>query len=61
MAYTRFWEMASNLLTGFACRQKTGFFAGATEIEAQLLDGTVAGSHDGVGGLPAASWSAIHR
>src|ERR1700756_4229510 len=37
----RSWEMASNVLTGFAHRQKSGFFAGATEIEAQLLEGTV--------------------
>src|SRR5246127_2880392 len=37
----RSWEMASNVLTGFAPRQKSGFFAGATEIEAQLLEGTV--------------------
>jgi hypothetical protein len=33
--------MASNVLSGFARRQKTGFFTGATEIEAQLLEGTV--------------------
>jgi MoxR-like ATPase len=37
----RSWEMASNVLSGFARRQKSGFFAGATEIEAQLLEGTV--------------------
>jgi hypothetical protein len=37
----RSWEMASNVLTGFAPRQRSGFFAGATEIEAQLLEGTV--------------------
>jgi hypothetical protein len=37
----RSWEMASNLLTGFERRQKTGFFAGVTEIETQLLEGTV--------------------
>jgi hypothetical protein len=37
----RSWEMASNVLTGFARRQKSGFFTGATEIEAQLLEGTV--------------------
>jgi MoxR-like ATPase len=37
----RSWEMASNVLRGFARRQKTGFFTGATEIEAQLLEGTV--------------------
>jgi hypothetical protein len=37
----RSWEMASNVLTGFGRRQISGFFAGATEIEAQLLEGTV--------------------
>jgi len=37
----RSWEMASNVLSGFARRQKSGFFTGATEIEAQLLEGTV--------------------
>jgi MoxR-like ATPase len=37
----RSWEMASNVLTGFARRQKSGFFAGATEIEAKLLEGTI--------------------
>jgi hypothetical protein len=37
----RSWEMASNVLDGFARRQQKGFFAGATEIEAQLLEGTV--------------------
>jgi hypothetical protein len=37
----RSWEMASNVIGGFARRQKTGFFTGATEIEAQLLEGTV--------------------
>jgi hypothetical protein len=35
----RSWEMASNVIGGFARRQKTGFFTGATEIEAQLLEG----------------------
>ena len=37
----RSWEMASNVLSGFARREKSGFFTGATEIEAQLLEGTV--------------------
>jgi hypothetical protein len=37
----RSWEMASNVLTGFAARQGGGFFAGGTEIEAQLLEGTI--------------------
>jgi hypothetical protein len=37
----RSWEMASNVLSGFARRQKSGFFAGTTEIEAQLLEGTI--------------------
>lgn len=37
----RSWEMASNVLTGFARRQNSGFFAGTTEIEAQLLEGTI--------------------
>jgi hypothetical protein len=37
----RSWEMASNVLSGFARRQKIGFFVGATEIEAQLLEGMV--------------------
>jgi hypothetical protein len=36
----RSWEMASNVLIGFARRQESGF-TGATEIEAQLLEGTV--------------------
>jgi MoxR-like ATPase len=37
----RSWEMASNVLSGFAGRQQSGFFAGTTEIEAQLLEGTI--------------------
>ena len=37
----RSWEMASTVLSGFARRQQNGFFAGATEIEAQLLEGTI--------------------
>jgi hypothetical protein len=37
----RSWDMASNALTGFARRQTSGFFMGATEIEAELLEGTV--------------------
>jgi hypothetical protein len=37
----RSWEMASNVLNGFARRQQSGFFAGTTEIEAQLLEGTI--------------------
>jgi len=37
----RSWEMASNVLNGFARRQQRGFFAGTTEIEAQLLEGTI--------------------
>src|SRR5450631_110487 len=37
----RSWEMASNVLRGIARRQKTTFLSGASEFEAQLLDGTV--------------------
>jgi len=37
----RSWEMASNVLSGFAGRQQSGSFAGTTEIEAQLLEGTI--------------------
>lgn len=37
----RSWEMASNVLSGFARRRQSGFFAGTTEIEAQLLEGTI--------------------
>jgi hypothetical protein len=37
----RSWEMASNVLSGFARRQQNGFFAATTEIEAQLLEGTI--------------------
>jgi hypothetical protein len=37
----RSWEMASNVLSGFARRQNSGFFSGTTEIEAQLLEGTI--------------------
>jgi MoxR-like ATPase len=37
----RSWEMASNVLRGIATRQKTVFLSGASEFEAQLLDGTV--------------------
>ena len=37
----RSWEMASNVLSGLAHRQQSGFFAGTTEIEAQLLEGTI--------------------
>jgi hypothetical protein len=37
----RSWEMASNVLRGIANRQKSAFLSGASEFEAQLLDGTV--------------------
>jgi hypothetical protein len=37
----RSWEMASNVLSGFARRQSSGFLSGTTEIEAQLLEGTI--------------------
>ena len=37
----RSWEMASHVLCGIARRQKTQFLSGASEFEAQLLDGTV--------------------
>jgi hypothetical protein len=37
----RSWEMASHVLSGFARLQKSGYFAGATEIEAQTLEGTI--------------------
>jgi MoxR-like ATPase len=37
----RSWEMASNVLSGIANRQKTAFLSGASDFEAQLLDGTV--------------------
>jgi hypothetical protein len=37
----RSWEMASNVLSSFGRRQKSGYFAGATEIEAQTLEGTI--------------------
>jgi hypothetical protein len=37
----RSWEMASSVLTGFAARQNGGFLTGASEIEAQLLEGTI--------------------
>ncbi len=37
----RSWEMASNVLSGIARRQKAAFLTGASEFEAQLLDGTV--------------------
>ena len=37
----RSWEMASNVLSGIARRQKTVFLSGASEFESQLLDGTV--------------------
>jgi len=37
----RSWEMASNVLRGIARRQKSTFLSGASEFEAQLLDGTV--------------------
>jgi AAA domain (dynein-related subfamily) len=37
----RSWEMASNVLSGIARRQRTAFLSGASEFEAQLLDGTV--------------------
>jgi hypothetical protein len=37
----RSWEMASNVLAGIAKRRQTGLLCGATEFEAQLLDGTV--------------------
>ncbi len=40
-ATPRSWEMASSVLNGFARRHNSGFFAGATEIQAQLLEGTV--------------------
>ena len=37
----RSWEMASNVLSGIANRQKTAFLSGTSDFEAQLLDGTV--------------------
>ena len=37
----RSWEMASRVLSGVARRQKTNLLTGASEFEAQLLDGTV--------------------
>jgi hypothetical protein len=37
----RSWEMASNVLTGFSRRQSSSFCVGSTEIEAQLLEGTI--------------------
>jgi len=37
----RSWEMASSVLTGFAGRQNSRFLTGTTEIEAQLLEGTI--------------------
>jgi MoxR-like ATPase len=37
----RSWEMASQVLCGIARRQKSQFLSGASEFEAQLLDGTV--------------------
>jgi hypothetical protein len=37
----RSWEMASSVLSGFARRQNSGFFSCTTEIEAQLLEGTI--------------------
>src|SRR3984957_12010024 len=37
----RSWEMASNVLRGFACRQQSGFLTGSSEIEAKLLEGTI--------------------
>ena len=33
--------MAPNVLTGFAARQNSGFLTGTSEIEAQLLEGTI--------------------
>jgi MoxR-like ATPase len=37
----RSWEMASSVLTGFAKRQNGGSAVGSSEIEAQLLEGTI--------------------
>src|SRR5258708_38449740 len=37
----RSWEMASSVLSGFAARQNGGFLSGTSEIEAQLLGGTI--------------------
>jgi hypothetical protein len=37
----RSWEMASNVLSGVARRQNSTLLSGASEFEAQLLDGTV--------------------
>jgi hypothetical protein len=37
----RSWQMASCVLTGFAARQNDGFLTGTSEIEAQLLEGTI--------------------
>jgi MoxR-like ATPase len=37
---SRCWEMASNVLTGFARRRKSGFFTGTTEMAAYLHGGT---------------------
>lgn len=37
----RSWEMASNVLGGFSNRQSQGLLSGASEIEVQLLEGTI--------------------
>jgi hypothetical protein len=37
----RSWEMTSSVLTGFAARQNSSFLSGTSEIEAQLLEGTI--------------------
>ena len=37
----RSWEMASSVLSGFAGPQSNGGIAGTSEIEAQLLEGTI--------------------
>ncbi|MGA3347215.1 MAG: MoxR family ATPase, partial [Terracidiphilus sp.] len=47
----RSWEMASNVLRGIANRQKTTFLSGASEFEAQLLDGTVGHRHHPYAGV----------
>ena len=43
----RSWEMASNVLSGVARRQKSALLSGASEFEAQLLDGTVGAAASG--------------
>ena len=62
-ATLRTWEIALNVLSAIAGRQQSGFVAGTTEIEAQLLEGTIgqAATSELVAFLRLFRETAVHR